>query len=133
MGSNAILVFRESSDFFDMMDKNIKRGNSVTIRFNAEKPNQNSKLWKRLSKTQNWGVVKGEFEKIKNNQSTPMSSIIAPDMRSSLTGGELLLIAWVSTLIAGITVYAIYKGRRIRIKVSGKKGDQDGDGEIVIE
>ncbi|MDF4377333.1 hypothetical protein P3378_24315, partial [Vibrio parahaemolyticus] len=87
MGSNAILVFRESSDFFDMMDKNIKRGNSVTIRFNAEKPNQNSKLWKRLSKTQNWGVVKGEFEKIKNNQSTPMSSIIAPDMRSSLTGG----------------------------------------------
>ncbi|HCH6406702.1 hypothetical protein CGK14_24140 [Vibrio parahaemolyticus] len=129
--SRAVLIFEEDSDFFKLLDTNIKRGNIVTIRFENHKPEHNSKLWKRLRNTKSWDLVEAELEKVENNQPTPIASIISSNMKLMLTGGELMLIAWIATLLTALFAYAIYKGRKVRFKVSGD--GQGGSGEIIIE
>ncbi|MCY9866455.1 hypothetical protein OTK49_28350 [Vibrio coralliirubri] len=125
----AVLEFKETTDFFDRLDQNVKLGHSVTIRFIGEKPEQNSKLWKRLRKAKNWECLNLEFEKAANHQPTPMTSIASSTMVSRLTGGEILLIAWISTLLTGLFTYAIYKGRTVRLKANDKDGN---GGELII-
>jgi len=87
-----------------------------------------SKLWPRLRKSENWSLLKNEFEKLKSRKNSPLNNFLSDSMVSRLTGGELILIAWIATLIAAVFFYAIYKNRRIKLKIN-----KDGEVELEIE
>ena len=60
-----------------------------------------------------------ELDTVAGGGTSPIASILAPKMAVGLTGGEILLIAWIATLIAGVFMYGIYKNRKVRFR--GKK------------
>jgi hypothetical protein len=51
-------------------------------------------------------------------------------MTACFTGGEIWLIAWIATLIAGVLLYGIYKERKVKF---GLKMDSEGNPDGYIE
>ncbi|AJY71196.1 hypothetical protein RW64_17365 [Geobacter sulfurreducens] len=126
------LYFREDKDFYNRLDELVKGKHKVVIRFGTEKPGQDSKLWPRLRKCQNWDEIQHQLEQVQQGQSPEIAKIISPGMSAALTGGEILLIAWIALLLTGLLCYAIYKG--YRAKVRGRAGkDGQPEGEIILE
>ena len=111
------IEFSESNSFYKNLDSQIEKG-KVTVLFKNERPNENSKLWSRLRRCKNWSVIENELEKVKYGKESKIKKLISPSMRACLTGGELILVAWIATLIAGLISYGIYNKCRIKLKIS---------------
>jgi len=122
------IVFNESNEFYSSLDSLLKENKKVTIAFSDDRPSEKSKLWKRLRHCKNWSSINSEFKKIKSGKSSKLSGVISPGFQAALTGGEILLIVWIATLVAGAIFYAVYKGYKVRLKVN-----ISGDGELELE
>ncbi|MFS1423799.1 hypothetical protein [Shewanella sp. 10N.286.48.B5] len=119
------ITFQETEEFYSDLDELVKNKKKVIIKFSGDKMDKDSPLWERLSKCNGWDAVANTIQ----NDSKVASKIVQPNLVSSLTGGELLLLAYFATLIFGLCAYAVYKGRKVRVK--GKEGESEG--EIIIE
>ncbi|TKF14627.1 hypothetical protein FCV43_19475 [Vibrio genomosp. F6] len=117
------IIFQENDAFYDELDELVKTKKKVIIKFRSDKLDEDSPLIKRFTKCKNWDEI---VEDIQFNSSVS-SKFFKPQVVTSLTGGELLLIGLIVTLIFG--VYVVYKERKLTIRV--KKGDQEG--EIIVE
>lgn len=108
----------ETDQFYDDLDKAVEQGQTVTIEFGEHALVKDSKLWKRLTKCQNWKRVEEELHRIASGGASPLKGALASSMVVGLTGGEIMLIAWLGSLLLGLLFYAVYKGYVI---------DMDGD------
>lgn len=120
------LTFRESKEFFKLLDDQVKSGGAVIV-FDAERPSSRSQLWPRLRRCQNWNEIETELDRIRQGHESRLNAVLSSQFQAALTGGEILLAAWIATLVAGIVLYAIYKNRKVKLSVG-----RDGNGEIII-
>lgn len=109
--------FSETKEFYKELDSSLKSG-SVVVTFSQERPNEKSKLWPRLKKCHNWNLIEAELSKVKSKQDSPITGMISNNMAATLAGGELLLIAWIATLLTGLIFYGIYKGCKVNLKLN---------------
>ncbi len=106
------LTFSEQDYFFEALDRAVKEdAGSVVVQFPGGLPDQNSKLWRRLRRCANWSEIESELDAVRAGRDSPIRAFMAAGMVAGLTGGEIILIAWIATLLAGIIFYAIYKKR----------------------
>ena len=120
------LTFSESKIFFNELDEAVKEGQTI-ISFASERPGKKSKLWRRLKQCKNWDQIEQEFKNIQAGNYSALKNVISPAFTAALTGFEVLLIAWIASLLAGIIFYAVYKGFKVRLKTS------EGDIELELE
>ncbi|MYM95790.1 hypothetical protein [Duganella vulcania] len=120
------IIFSETDLFFSQLDDFIKKG-PTAIRISEERVGNDSKLWRRLKKCDNWNEIEKEFKKIQGGEDSPLKRVISSNFQAALTGLEIALLAWVATLIAGILAYGIYKGCKVKFS-----GNSDGDIDIEI-
>jgi hypothetical protein len=114
------LKFVESKDFFKELDAAVKAGKRVTVAFPNAKPEQRSKLWPRLRRCSNWGDIQNQLDRTAKGEETAVGAIVGRQMVVGLTGGELAVLAWAITLVAGLIAYGIYKGRKIVLDTTVK-------------
>lgn len=126
--ADGCLSFRENREFFSTLDQLMELGETVRIRFDNDRPDKDSKIWPRLRQCQNWSEIEAELERVRSGQNTPLRSVMSSSMAGCLTGGEIILIAWIATLVAAVLFYAVYKGYKARLKVNRK-----GEGEIELD
>jgi len=120
------LIFSETKLFYNNLDGAIKIG-SVLVIFCNDKPDEKSKLWARLRRCRNWGMVESELQKMKDSEDSIINNMISPAMGAFLAGGEIILIAWIATLLAGLIFYGIYKECNIKFRAN-----KNGDVELEI-
>lgn len=113
----AVLTFSEDDDFYDRLDQAIKNEEPVSIEFRKEKPDKKSDLWPRLRRCENWEVVENELRRIESGETSTLRGMIATKFVTGLTGGEIALVAFIASLIAGLIFYGIYKDRKIKLHV----------------
>ncbi|MEY8200070.1 MAG: hypothetical protein RPS47_12570 [Colwellia sp.] len=126
------IKFNETESFFKKLDAGVENGN-VLIYFGKNKPGEKSKIWPRLRKCNNWSNFEKEFKKIEKGKSSPLGKVMSVSMTNSITGGELVVIAWIATLIASIFMYAIYKNRDVKFKIKKGKGGEPDEVEIEVK
>ena len=117
------LIFSENKSFYNQLDTSIKNGGAVVI-FRNEKPDEKSRLWARLKRCKNWRMVEAELEKVKDKKDSVVERVMSPSMTAGLAGGEIILIAWIATLLAGLLFYGIYKECNIKFRAN-KNGEID--------
>ena len=123
------IAFREDGNFYERLDKAVKRRHEVTISFQRARPDERSKLWPRLRRCQGWGAIAKELKDVQADKPSLIRDILARRMTVGLTGGEFLLIAWIAGLLAGVLFYAIYKNYKAKLRVDPKTGK----GEIELD
>jgi len=117
------LIFSENKSFYNQLDIAIKKGGAIVV-FRNEKPDEKSKLWARLKRCKNWSMVEAELEKVKDKKDSVVERVMSPSMAGALAGGEIILIAWIATLLAGLLFYGIYKECNIKFRAN-KNGEID--------
>lgn len=128
------IIFKDTKEFYKLLDKKVKNDDSVIIIFNdnSDRLNEKSPLWKRLKRTKNWKDFQSELKdfsiKKPSANTEVFKKIFSPSLQRALTGGEIFLVAFIATLIAGITIYAIYKERDVKIRFN-----KDEEVEIEID
>jgi len=120
------LIFSETKSFYSNLDDSIKAGR-VSVIFCNDKPDEKSKLWARLRRCKNWNMVESELQKVKESEDSIINNVISPTMGACLAGGEIVLIAWIATLLAGLIFYGIYKECNIKFRAN-----KNGDVELEI-
>ena len=120
------IEFEESGNFYAALD-NIVKSSPARIQFNMEQPGPNSKLWKRLRACSNGKDIEKELKNLARGKESALSGA-ASGFASIPT---IILIAWIATLATGLSSYAIYKGRKVRVRGSGN--GIGGGVEIVVE
>lgn len=123
------ITFRESSEFYTLLDQLVDLHECVTICFDKERPNEKSKIWNRLRQCENWSDLEHEFQHLKENKRSPLINVLSPSMTAALTGGEILLIAFIASLVFGVVLYAVYKNYKVKLRVN----PETGDGELILE
>ncbi len=117
------LTYFDNDQFYEKLDKEVKAGNKVNIQFTEQKLSKDSKLWDRLKKTQNYDVIQNELKKLEETkEATMFSSAFLDNTTVGVANGivmtaSLSLVAYLSTLVFLLLVYAIYTKRKIRIKL----------------
>jgi len=121
------LIFSETKLFYSQLDNYIEKGNVVVI-FCSDKPDEKSKIWARLRRCRNWDMVESELQRVKEEKESIIKNIISPNMTACLAGGEIILIAWIATLLAGLIFYGIYKECNIKFRTN-----KNGEVELEID
>jgi hypothetical protein len=116
------MEYEETDAFYNRLDELIKDKNKVIVRFIDHKLEVDSKLWKRLKNCSN-------IDEVQASSITPLCTA-----RCTAVIGSVGLIALIASLIAALIGYGIYKGYRIRLKVTPNiDGTGLGDLELVFD
>lgn len=113
------MEYEETDAFYNRLDELIKGKNKVIVRFIDHKLEVDSKLWKRLKNCSNISEV----------PTSSITSLCTSNCASVV--GSVGLIALIASLIAALIGYGIYKGYRIRLKVTPSI-DGTGPGKVDL-
>lgn len=130
------IIYSESKSFYTTLDAAIRNGETIVVRFEAERLSANAKLWRRLRRCANWDDLESELTATKDGRlmsstsTGPKIGILAtPAFQIGLATETAWLFAWIATLVAGLIAFAIYKNYKVVVEV-----DQGhGHGKLVFK